>query len=436
MGIFLADQNLRSRRWQGVYYTPAQFVIAGDAVMGKIEMEYRSSLTRRSALRRLAAFLAGSPLLRGQQDPFRDHSRVPAMDELLTTLDFEPVAYAKIPRDAYDYMALGAESEVTLRRNRQAFDWVSFVPKGVADVSSVTPAAELLGVRMAFPIFVSPTATQGQLHPQGEMAMHQGATAASGTLMMISVNASFPIEKIAAAAAGPVWYQLYARATVDENRELLERAQQAGCRAVAITADEPVGSYREPTLHDRHMSEGPGLGRGRATATRNRQVPAPQNAKYGVSGGQPWLDWKLMDAIRPFIKVPLLAKGILTAESARACVAHGLDGIIVSNHGGRALDYSPSTLEALPEVVDAVQGRIPVLMDGGVRRGSDVLKALALGAKAVGLGRAPRWGLAGYGPAGTQRVLEIVQGELVLAMADTGRPRLDSIDRTLVKIDF
>ena len=403
--------------------------------MGKLDIRWCSGLTRRSALRSLAGFLAGSPLLRAQQDPFRDHSRVPAMNELVTAFDFEPVAFAKMPRGAYDYMALGAEGEASLRRNRRAFDWVELVPKGVVDAGSVQTATEVLGVKMAFPILVSPTATQAQLHPQGEMAMHQAATAASGTPMIISINSSFPVDKIGAAAPGPVWYQLYARSTVEENRELLERAQEAGCRAVAVTGDEPVGSYRERTQHDRHLTE---AGPGRATSNRPvRQTTVPHNvAKYGVTGGQPWLDWKLMEAIRPFIKVPLLAKGIQTAEDARACLEHGLDGIIVSNHGGRAMDYAPSTLETLPEVVDAVQGRIPVLIDGGFRRGADVLKALALGAKAVALGRVPRWGLAAYGPAGAQRILEIVQGELVHAMASTGRPTLASIDRTLVRTDF
>jgi isopentenyl diphosphate isomerase/L-lactate dehydrogenase-like FMN-dependent dehydrogenase len=149
-----------------------------------------------------------------------------------------------------------------------------------------------------------------------------------------------------------------------------------------------------------------------------------------------WYNWPFVEKIRPYIKVPFLAKGILTAADAKMCVESGMDGIIVSNHGGRSMDYGPSTLEMLPEIVAAVQGRIPVLIDSGFRRGTDVLKALALGAKAVGLGRAPRWGLASFGEAGVMRVLEIVQGELLLALAHTGRPNLASIVRTLVKTDF
>jgi isopentenyl diphosphate isomerase/L-lactate dehydrogenase-like FMN-dependent dehydrogenase len=387
-------------------------------------------------LRGLAGFLAASPLLRSQQDPFRDHSRVPGMDELLTALDFEAVAYEKLPREAFNYTSYGTGSEFTLRRNREAFDWVELVPRGVADASAVQTATEVLGVKMAFPIMLSPSAGHGALHPDGEAAMHQGATAAHGTPMIISINSSVPIEKVAAAATGPLWFQLYPRQDVDANRELLDRAQAAGCSGIVVTVDQQAGYY-ERRLHDRNLAavagrENPRAARGNP---RGRAAAAPPNP-YRVSAGRAWYEWKLFDDIRPFVKVPMLAKGILSAHDARLCVEHGLDGVLVSNHGGRALDASPSTLEVLPEIVDAVAGRIPVLIDGGFRRGSDVLKALALGASAVCLGRVPRWGLASFGAPGVQRVLEILQTELVLAMAHTGRPSLDSIDRTLVRTDF
>ena len=332
--------------------------------------------------------------------------------------------------------------EFTLRRNREVFDWAELVPKGVVNVSPVQTATEVLGMKMAFPIMVSPSASLGALHPEGEMAMRQGATAAN-TTYIISQNASFPIDKIAAAAKGPVWSHFYAQKDPDANRELVERAQAAGCQTIVVTADDYFPSYRERSLHDRHLaSRGAAAGaapagrggRGRGGAQQQAQNP---NAKYGDIGAQrPWLDWKLMDKLRPYVKVPLLAKGILTAEDARLCVKWGFNAIYVSNHGGRELSFAPSSLEVLPEIVDAVQGRVPVIVDSGFRRGSDVLKALALGAKAVCLGRVPRWGLAAYGAAGAQRVLEILQGELVMAMAATGRPTLDSIDRTLVRYDF
>jgi 4-hydroxymandelate oxidase len=401
--------------------------------MVRHEDRSRLRFTRRAGIRNLAMFAAGSPLLRAQQDTFRDHTRIPKMDELVTTFDFETVAHAKLSEDAFQNTALGAEGEFTLRRNREVFDWVELVPRAVADVGSVQTATEVLGTKLAYPIMVAPTATQELLHPEGELAMHQGATAASNTPMLISFNASFPVDKIAAAATGPLWYQLYPRQTTDENREIVERVQEAGCKAIVITVDAPVGELRERALHLRNLAapRAPGGARG-----RQQRAPDP-NQKYGALNRQrPWIDWKLLDSFRSAIKVPLVCKAILTAEDALECVQHGWDGIIVSNHGARSNDCVPSTLEVLPEIIDAVRGRLTVMVDSGFRRGSDVLKALALGAKAVCLGRAPRYGLAAYGPVGAQRVLEIVQGELMLAMAATGRPTLDSIDRSMVRTDF
>ena len=200
--------------------------------MGRVESQWRASLTRRSALRNLAGFFAGSPLLLGQQDPFRGANRIPAMNELVTTFDFEPVAYAKLPRDAYDYTAHGEASEFTLRRNREAFDWVELVPKGVVDVSSIKTDIDLLGTKMAFPIMVSPTAYQIQLHPDGEIAMRHGATAASNTPMIISGNASLPIPKIAAAATtSMVWYQIYPQEDFGTSQDLVIKAQEAGMQS-------------------------------------------------------------------------------------------------------------------------------------------------------------------------------------------------------------
>jgi isopentenyl diphosphate isomerase/L-lactate dehydrogenase-like FMN-dependent dehydrogenase len=278
---------------------------------------------------------------------------------------------------------------------------------------------------------LSPSAAHIELHPEGEAATHAGATAAANTPMIVSYVHSLPIEKIAESASSPLWYQLYPLREVNDNREPLERAQAAGCGAIVVTVDQQAGYY-ERRLHDRNLLAAGGQQNRRRSRRRSTAEPSP----YRVSTGRAWYEWRLFNDLRSFVKVPLLAKGILSAHDARLCIEHGLDGIVVSNHGGRALDYSPSSLEVLPEIVDAVAGRIPVLIDGGFRRGSDVLKALALGASAVCLGRVPRWGLGGFGAPGVQRVLEILHAELVLAMAHTGRPKLSSIDRTLVRTDF
>ena len=290
---------------------------------------------------------------------------------------------------------------------------------------------------MAFPIFVSPSAAHVPLHPEGEAGTHVGATAASNTPMIISVNASMPVDKIAAAAAGPVWYQFYPREDLDSTKELLDRVLAAGARAIVMTVDQQA-SYYERALHDRHLLAA-SLGRGGTGAGGGRgggRGGAPAANPYRVPLARLWYNWKYADDVRKMLKVPLLAKGVLTAEDAKAFVEHGFDGIYVSNHGGRSLDYDPATLEILTEIVDAIPARVPVLFDSGIRSGADVLKVLALGAKAVCIGRAVRWGLAAYGPPGVQRVLEILQGELLIAMAQTGRPDLASIDRTLVRTHF
>ncbi len=206
----------------------------------------------------------------------------------------------------------------------------------------------------------------------------------------------------------------------------MDAAQTAGCRAVVVTIDQQA-QFSEITAHDENLS---GL------AVRRPERRSTASNPYRVEDSRLWYEWKFFDQIRPFVKVPVLAKGILTPEDALLCLDHGVDGVYVSNHGGRSLDYAPSTLEVLPEIVDAVRGRVPVLFDSGIRRGADILKALALGANAVCVGRVPLWGLGSFGPAGVQRVLEILQAELVQAMVDARRPTLASIDRSLLRTDF
>jgi len=392
------------------------------------------NLSRRNALRSLGGFFAGSPFaLLAQQGAPDLRDRVPALDEIANVLDFEPIAKLKITRSAYDYVAGSVDSEFTLRRNRQAFDWASIVPRAAADVRSIDMSAEVLGISMSSPIIVAPTAGHGQLHADGEKATHQGATAA-GALMSVSSNASFGIDEVAKAAKGPLWSQLYAAETDDLTRDRVERAMKAGCKAICFTVDVQFGSHRERVLHDRNLSIAP-AGPGAQTARRARGTPPPA-LPYRLRGQNPDNTWKRVDEIRAYTTVPFLLKGILTAEDAKMAVEHGVNGIVVSNHGGRYLDYAPSTFEVLPEIVEAVGGRIPILMDGGVRRGSDVFKALALGANAVQVGRAPLWGLGAFGAAGVQRVLEILQNELALAMATAGHASIAAIKRSSVKVDF
>jgi 4-hydroxymandelate oxidase len=291
--------------------------------------------TRRTLLGGLGAGLAGNALLKAQQDPFHDHSRVPGMDELKTAMEFEAVAFAKLPRGTWTYTAYGSEGEFTLRRNREAFDWVELVPRGVVDVRSVKTATQILGTPMSFPIMVSPSAAHGPLYRDGELGTHQGATAASGTPMIISANASFPVDKIASAATSPVWWQLYPQENMDRTKDLLDRALAAGARAIVMTVDQQA-SYYEHSLHDRHLNAGPlGDGGGRGAA------PPPASNPYRVPQGRLWYNWQYADQVRKMLNVPLAVKGVLTAEDAKEFVNHGFDAIYVSNHGGRSLDYDP-----------------------------------------------------------------------------------------------
>ena len=340
--------------------------------------------------------------------------------------DFEPLFRANVPLRVYDYTAHGTESEFTLYRNRDAFDWVQLVGGGGVDPATVDTATELFGHRMASPIMLAPTAGQRDLHPDGELGMHRAATTTSTTMIVSNVS-SFPFPQIAEAAEGPLWFQRYATRDLDQNRQALETAQEAGAQAVVVTIDQQA-SYYERDLHVRNLGGAPR----RASRRTPRNPPNP----YRVGAGRLWYEWTLFDDLRPMLEVPMLAKGILTGDGATMCLEHGVDGIIVSNHGGRALDYGPSTLEVLEEVVDAVAGRVPVLIDSGFRRGADVLKALALGADAVCLGRASRWGLGAFGEPGAQKAIEIVNAELRQAMASVGRASLAEIDRSIVTTNF
>lgn len=400
--------------------------------MGPIERQWRRSPGRREALASLATLVAASPLLAAaQRDPRQlpDHRRIPGFAEMESAFDFEPIFYANVPQTVYDYTAHGADSEFTLRRNRDAFGWVDIVPGTPVAPSSVTARTRVLGLDLDHPIFVAPTALQVALHPDGESGMHKAATATK-TPMMISNNFSQPPEVVVPAAAGPTWFQFYPRRSLDESRALLERVQNLGCRAIVVTVDQQATVY-ERSLHLRNLGGTPRT----SPPPRPAGAAGPRNP-YRVADTRLWYEWNYLDRIRPMITVPMLVKGILTAEDAVTCLDFGVDGIIVSNHGGRSLDYGPSTLEVLPEIVDAVKGRVPILVDSGFRRGTDAFKALALGASAVCLGRATRWALGAFGQAGAQRVIEMIQAELVAAMAAAGRTSLAALDRSAITVRF
>ncbi|HET9469407.1 MAG TPA: alpha-hydroxy acid oxidase [Vicinamibacterales bacterium] len=440
--------------------------------MGTIERRWQHAMSRRKALTGLAGMLAGSPLLHAQLDPrpYTSHRRAPGLNEMFTAFDFEPVMFANVSQSVYDYTAHGDGGEWNLRRNRQAFDWVDILPGKAIDPSTVDLSSELLGLKLKYPIMIAPTATQVALHPDGEAGMYRAAQLSSNTPMCLSTNSSQSFEQVAKGAqGGQLWWQFYPRQDMGASQEVLERVQGAGYAAIVITVDQQASFY-ERSQHDRNLGGRTGgaarggraggaaparqgapprandpealgtatIGRGAAVpgaAAQAAPAAAPRGAAaYRVGAGRLWYSWEYMDQVRKFIKTPIIIKGIVTAEDARICVERGFDGIVVSNHGGRSMDYGPSTLEVLPEIVAAVNGKIPVMIDSGFRRGSDVLKALALGADAVWLGRASRWALGAFGPPGVQRLLEeIIFKELVSAAAYAGKTTLASIDTSIVK---
>ena len=439
--------------------------------MGIIENRWKQSVSRRKAIAGLGTVLAGSPLLHAQLDPrpLWTHHRTPGLDEMLVSFDFEPVMYANIPQATYDYTAHGDGGENTLRRNRQAFDWVDLVPGKAVDPKTVDLSTQVLDFKLKYPIIIAPSATQVALHPEGEAGMYRAGVSCANTPMILSNNSTQSVEQVAAAAKGQLWWQFYPRQDLDASRELLERAQTAGYTAIVVTVDQQASFY-ERTQQDRNLGGNPrnaagrGGGRGAAVNTADPEAagsavvgrgaagpsgraggapagrggrgnaPLTGPALYRLGAGRLWYTWQYLDDIRKFIKGPMLVKGIMTAEDARMCVDRGVNGIIVSNHGGRSMDYGPATLEALPEIVAAVNGRIPIIVDSGFRRGSDVLKALALGANAVMFGRATRWALGAFGPVGVQKLFnDILFPELINAAAAAGKTTLAQIDKSIIR---
>jgi isopentenyl diphosphate isomerase/L-lactate dehydrogenase-like FMN-dependent dehydrogenase len=296
-------------------------------------------------------------------------------------------------------------------------------PRRLRDATKVDMRVELFGTTYNTPIFICPTGGQKAFHPEGEVAVARAAKA-RGTLTFLSTSTSTSVEEVNQALGRPVWYQFYAPSTWATCEQMLRRVEAAGCSVIALTVDNTTGRFSETYLRTRPKDLRPCAachqgGVGTPASYLSRPMYQGLNMT-GVSRQNPAMDWAFVDQLRKFWRGKLIIKGIDTHEDARLCVEHGIDGILVSNHGGRATETLRATLEALPEVVAEVGTRIPVYVDGGFRRGTDVFKALALGAKAVGIGRPYLWGLGAFGQAGVDRVLEILQGELRLAMGNCG----------------
>jgi isopentenyl diphosphate isomerase/L-lactate dehydrogenase-like FMN-dependent dehydrogenase len=352
----------------------------------------------------------------------------------LNVFDFEEAARRKVSAGHWAYMASGVDDDATLRANRAIFQRVQLRPRRLHDATLVDMRVELFGTVYDSPIFLCPTGGERAFHPDGELGVARAA-AVRGTLQCLSTMTSTPIEDVNRALGRPVWFQLYAPSKWAACETLLRRVEAAGSTVVMLTVDNTTGrnseTYRRTRPKDLSQC---------AACHGSGEPPGPVSTRTmfkgidmtGVRAPNPAMDWAFVDQLRKFWRGKLVIKGIDTHEDARLAVEHGFDAILVSNHGGRATETLRSTLEALPEVVAEVGGRIPVFVDGGFRRGTDVFKAVALGAKAVGVGRPFLWGLGAFGQAGVDRVLEILQGELKLAMGNCGTRTVADISRAHV----
>jgi len=340
-------------------------------------------------------------------------------EPLASVYDYEAAAKRKLSLPAWEYFNGGSGDEITLCRNRTALDALQLKPKVLVDVTRIDTSRTLLGFPMEHPILLAPTSSHLLAHPDAEAATARGAAEAK-TILIASTTSNRSIEDICKAASGPVWFQLYVEDDRKACQTLIERAEAAGCKALCITVDNPLPYARNREA--RVQAQAP-------------KLPFPNIGIEAGPGGRGLsrrhFSWSDLGWIQSFAKTPIILKGILNPDDADQAARRGVAAIVVSNHGGRVLDTEPATIEVLPAVVDRVAGRVPVLFDGGVRRGTDVLKGLGYGASAVLIGRPYIYGLAVAGPEGIRDVVGILRTELEAAMALTGRVRLDEIDRSI-----
>jgi 4-hydroxymandelate oxidase len=360
-------------------------------------------------------------------------SPVPAVGELLNLAELEPLARERLSPLAYDYYASGADDEHTLRRNVEAYRELSLHYRVLVDVSRVSCATSVLGIPVELPIFIAPTAFHRLAHPDGEIATARAA-AAAGSLFTLSTLSNTRVEDLMAQTSGPVWFQLYVYKDRAATADLVARVEAAGVRALVLTVDAPRLGRRERDVRNRFALPG---GLRVENMHGSRGAVAPPLAESGLAAYfssliDPSLSWDDLSWLRSITRLPVIIKGLVRADDAARAVAAGAHGVVVSNHGGRQLDTSPATIEVLPRIAEAVDGRAEVLLDGGVRRGTDVVKALALGARAVLIGRPALWGLSLGGEAGVAAVLAMLRSELELAMALCGCPTIASLTPDLV----
>lgn len=349
----------------------------------------------------------------------------------LTLGDLEDAASRKVPEDVWAFVEAGAGEETTVRANRDAFHRQTLKPRSLTGVASLNLNSQLLGAPVSAPFFLAPTAYQGLVHPDAEEATARAAQAGQ-ILAVFSSLSTRSLESISAAAPNGIrWFQLYLQPEFDGTQRLVERAEKAGYRAIVLTVDLPVLGSRDRQIRGKVAVEAPApMGNGPDVQAPSR-TPTPQGDRF-VLRSETESTWEVLDRLRAVTRLPIVVKGILCREDARLAADHGAAAVVVSNHGGRQLDGAPAALDVLPEVVEEVGPGVEVYLDSGVRRGSDVVTALAMGARAVGLGRPVLWALATGGEAGVGRLISLLKIDLATVMAVTGRSDVARIDRSLL----
>lgn len=375
--------------------------------------------------RKFLRFLAASPLLnqiRAQAPPVN----LSSAKDALRVMDFEEAAHKVLPPAHWGYMASGVDDDLTLQANLAAFKRIQLRPRRLVDVSKVDLSIELFGTTWETPIFLCPLGAQKMFHPEGEIAVARAARTKK-SLQVLSTVTTASVEDVAKALGRPPWYQLYMPTTWEATEKMVHRVEEAGCQAMAWTIDLLGGRNTETAERFRRIDTRQCIDCHTSDRGGDRDSDRPMFAGLPQTFNPPSATWDYVDRLKKLTKMKLLLKGIDSREDAKLAREHGVDGIIVSNHGGRAAETLRATIECLPEVVDAAGSQIPVLVDGGFRRGTDVFKALALGARAVGIGRPYIYGLSAFGQAGVEQVLDILRAELTLTMRQCGTTTVKQI---------
>jgi 4-hydroxymandelate oxidase len=377
--------------------------------------------------REFLKFLAASPLLTNysafaQEVEETIGERIKDPSEVINVFEMEAIAREKIPPAHLGYLATGVDSDLTLRANRAGFSRFQIRPRRLVDVSETDISVNVLGSEAKSPIFLCPVGSQGAYHADAELGSARAA-AAKGHHMVLSTQSSTSVEDVIEARDAPIWHQLYPTTRWEFTVAMLQRAEAAGCTTVCLTIDLPGGRNTETSQFLTREDT-----RNCSSCHQGQAKPMLEGFNMqGVGLNSSQLTWSVISRMKEVTNMNVVIKGIEVGADAALAVQHGADGIWVSNHGGRATETGLGTIECLPDIVNAVNGRVPIIVDGGFRRGTDIYKALAMGASAVGIGRPYCFGLGAFGQAGVERVLDLLNRELLITMRGSGTPTLASI---------